>query len=274
MHRLHKMSLHLLCIRAAPVHGSESGGPALQIMKAGDHAFMVGDVVLPEQQQQRMRRDMGSLLDAFRQSLRNSLAVFSFSHPGRGTSLYDYLALDSTQKHTMEYFKARKKALRVADEYAPRISKFFDDEVGRIFRETDQAIHNSANQHIKDLAEKRVYGYAIGPKYIALQTAVKEICTALMQGPNLSQGPILQSLSKMPVNGRGIQASVEAMQNIHMVDEYQVVCAVAKQLADFTEGFTQLASWDRIREGLDRRIREAESVKIPLQSSSGGRADL
>lgn len=259
-----------LCLRAAGLASLADAGtalpPDLQIVNTGSHRMLVGNVALPVQEQERMQRDMYSLMDGFQRTLRDRLTSYSFQHPSRGTPLYNHLALDGTQEHNLEYYEARNKAARVADAFAPRIGQFFDAEVRRSFEELDRGIHDFANRHIQDLAEQRAYGYVISPKYTALKTAANDIATAIMNGPALSYDPVFKTLSKIPVNSYGINAAVEGMQNRHKVDEYQVACAVAKQLADFAEGYTQ-NPWNSIHEGVQRRIRQTETVEIPLQDA-------
>lgn len=236
----------------------------MKFVEAGNRRFLVGDIALPEQEQERMSRDMRGLMDDFKANLRSRLTSYSFKHPTRGDPLYVFLALDGTQEYTMEYFQARDKAMRVANDFAPRIGRFFDKEVARTFEELDQAIHKCANRHVQDLADQRLLGYAIIPKYTALKAAAQDICKAITNGPALSYDPILGRMWKMPVEGRGIYASVEGMKNIHKVDEYQVVCAVAEQLADFATGFLELPAWHTIHDGIQRRIVHTEAVQVPL----------
>ena len=101
---------------------------------------------------------------------------------------------------------------------------------------------------------------------------MNDIC-AHKQAPGLSRDPVLATLHKVPVQSSGMNAAIEGMKNLHLLDEYQVACAVAKQLADFAAGYTD-GPWDGIFKGIASRIQRSEHVEIPLAAPSSERSEL
>jgi len=204
------------------------------------------------------------------QGLRGAFA-FGFAHPSEGTQLYGQLDMgslrggtNSGQSQSLEYFRARDAAIELANKYAPRIAKVAQDTVDQLFSQTSERMTARANSHIQALADKPNMGYVVSAKYGLLMGELRRVYLAARAAPRLSADGVVATLRRKPVVSTGMYANLEAMQNLHNFDEYQVVCAVCKQFADHA----QSVSFEGLFGALAALATQQEQITIPFQDSA------
>lgn len=232
----------------------------VQIVQRAGSAWLVGRMALPETEHNRVTTEMQKILTSAGRHL-DSFKRFEMRHPSRGTPMYQYLELDGTHKHVLGYPQARGKAIAVAEKALPRVKQFIFEKADAAVLEIGAAIQMAANRHMQDLKDRPLVSYVLKAKYEALLGEVRQIFQVVAAGPSVSEASVVGVLTKKPVDARGMQASVEAMQNLHYVDEYQVICAVTGEFAAHADRFSMHAISSRVFDLVNKQ----EDINVPMQ---------
>jgi hypothetical protein len=203
---------------------------------------------------------MRNVIDKGKQGI-DEFRSFSMRHPGRDTSMYHFLQLAGTSQHTLPYFEARERAIRVANEVLPKVKEFIFSKANDRALDIGRTVKLFADSHSASLSDRPHLSYVINAKYEALNDAIRKTLLTIAAGPVISADRILTTLSKKPVDGRGMQAAREGLQNLHFVDEFQVICAVTAQFAEHADQ----QSFAALEAGLTDFVHRQEDIRVPLQ---------
>ena len=218
--------------------------------------WLVGRVGMPDGEVDRLTADMRRLLFQMKSTL-EQFTTFDLRHPGRGSPLFKFLELDHTDKKTLPYGEARDYATRVAERASPKIKEFILKMMNEKDNEISVVVTSTANSHILSVADRPAISYVIKAKYEVLQRAFRQTLSSMAGWP-ISLDRIMLSVHKKPVSSQGQHAAIEGMQNLHIVDEYQVICSVTEQFADHA---TQIAA--QLDINVSDLVARLEEIEIP-----------
>lgn len=248
-------------VLAGQMQGAGANLGNLMPVSIGGQMWLKGSLGLPDAERMRALGEMEGVIQRAA-GLLNEFKSFSLRHPSRGTPLYHHLALDSMQtKHTLEYFAARAKTVRIAENVLPSVSSFISTKAQEAVLAIQHQGQVLANKHIQDIADRPALSCVLLEKWRLLIDRMQAPFAALASGPRISEADVTKVLSKKPVDARGFHASVEALKNLHYVDEYQVVCAVTSKFAEHADQY----SMEEVSNGLSQLVGRQEHVQIPME---------
>ena len=245
----------IMVVRSQSIEASSIGSLSLQ--QRGGSAWLVGQDAMPQDEHARLTRDMREVL-AIMSSTIDRFRTFDMRHPGRGSPLFNSLGLEHTSTKTLPYFEARDLAIAAAERRIPQIKQTILDMMNDEYRHVSDMMKSKADSHSLILADRPALSYVIKSKYEALQQAFRQALVSVGEGPTILSDRILHSIRKKPVDSRGMHAAVEGLQNLHIVDEYQVVCSVTEQFADHADQISALFGINA-----PELVARAESIEIP-----------